>query len=107
MPGAFPEFVLPAATTPPNATQCPGTLPSRLQVGELGWVLPGEPNNFRSSPSTSGEQIGQLAGSLIFTVLEGPVCANNLAWWRVSDNYGTEGWTAEGNSNGYWLAPLD
>ncbi len=107
MTGTFPEFVLPQATIPPNPAQCAGALPSRLQVGELGWVLPGDPNNFRSSPSISGEQIGQLAGSLIFTVLEGPECADNFAWFRVRDNYGIEGWTAEGNSNGYWLAPLN
>lgn len=107
MPGTFPEFVLPPATTPQNAPQCPGVLPSRLQVGEMGWVLPGEPNNLRSSPTTSGEQIGQLQGSVAFTVLEGPVCADNYAWWRVRDGYGMEGWTAEGNSNEYWIAPLN
>jgi ABC-type antimicrobial peptide transport system permease subunit len=38
-------------------------------------------------------------------VLEGPVCAENMAWWKVQYQ-GQTGWTAEGQGTDYWLEPL-
>lgn len=104
--GGFPSVVHAEIQAASNAPACPGTQPSRLSVGERGWVLPGTPNNLRDAPTTRGSKIGEIPGSIVFTVLEGPVCADNYAWWRVRDMMGQEGWTAEGNADEYWIAPL-
>jgi hypothetical protein len=40
-------------------------------------------------------------------VIEGPVCADGLIFWKVENNSipdGT-GWTAEGDGAEYWLEP--
>jgi WD40 repeat protein len=84
---------------------CPGFLPSRLMVGEQGRVTPGDANNVRSEPSTQSEHIGQIRGGEMFTVLEGPTCDGNYAWWKIEYN-GLTGWTVEGSGDVYWLEPV-
>lgn len=90
----------------PASTVCPGFIASRLRVNRSGQVLPGTPNNLRAEPSTNSARVGQIPGDGIFHVLEGPVCAENFAWWRV-DYQGTVGWTVEGQGSEYWVQPLD
>jgi hypothetical protein len=41
----------------------------------------------------------------IFAVLEGPICAQDKAWWKVRYG-GVEGWTPEGDATTYWVEPL-
>ncbi|MBK8139446.1 MAG: PD40 domain-containing protein [Chloroflexi bacterium] len=97
-------------TNAPTATNapitCPGTLTSRLVVGLQARVTPGEgANRVRSQPTTGASEQGRIPPGGIFEVLEGPVCANSYAWWRV--NYqGLQGWTAEADFETYWLEPL-
>jgi hypothetical protein len=91
--------------SPPAAVTCPGTLPSRLVVGAQGLVTPGEPNNMRDQATTDSTVIAQIPSGGTFTVLEGPVCGDNMAWWMV-DYEGIRGWTAEGDINVYWLEPI-
>jgi hypothetical protein len=40
-------------------------------------------------------------------VLEGPICADGLIFWKVENELipGGAGWTAEGNGKEYWLEP--
>jgi WD40 repeat protein len=83
---------------------CPGFLPSRLIVGATGRVTPGSSNNVRSTPATDGEKLGQIPGEGVFTVLEGPNCNSDTAWWKVDYN-GLVGWTVEGLDGEYWLEP--
>lgn len=91
----------------PTAAQedCPGVLPSRLVVGQQGRVTPGDPNNVRSLPSTSGDRLGQIPAGGVFTVLDGPACAEGYAWWLV-DFEGLMGWTVEATATEYWLEPI-
>lgn len=84
---------------------CPGAPVLRLVVGQHGRVTPGSANNMRNQPSTSGENIGQIAAGEAFAVLDGPVCADGFNWWQVDAN-GVIGWTAEGRNDEYWLEPL-
>ncbi|MBN1286789.1 MAG: PD40 domain-containing protein [Anaerolineae bacterium] len=88
---------------------CPGAPPARLVVGMEARVVPNPaPNVIRSEPnrtSSSSAVIGQISGGETFTVLDGPRCADGLAWWLV-DYQGTTGWTAEGEGDEYWLEPL-
>ncbi|RMF81442.1 MAG: hypothetical protein D6737_04940 [Chloroflexi bacterium] len=97
-----------AATVTPVLTgvTCPGFLPSRVAVGQQARVTPGTPNRLRNGPTTASDTIGTIPGGSIFTVIDGPVCAEGFAWWRI--NYsGTVGWTAEGGGNEYWIEPFN
>jgi hypothetical protein len=76
-----------------------------LSIGILARVLPGLANNLRNQPSLRGERIGQIPGGSQFTVLDGPECADNYAWWQVDYN-GTVGWVAEADNEEYWLGQL-
>jgi len=88
-----------------NVKTCPDSLPPQLVVGEAARVAPGEANNVRNRPETSGELIGQIPGGALFTVLAGPACGDGFTWWQVQ--YGDlVGWTVEGNED-YWLEPLE
>jgi hypothetical protein len=84
---------------------CPGFMVSRLVVGERGVVSDNLPNNVRQEPSASSSRIGTIPSGAEFLVLAGPMCAEDLAWWQVDYN-GLIGWTAEGQGDEYWLAPL-
>lgn len=85
---------------------CDGFQTSRLAVGERGQVIAAtSANNLRAEPSTSSEVLTQIPVSGLFTVLAGPRCGENSAWWQVDYN-GTIGWTAEGQGDTYWLEPL-
>lgn len=78
---------------------------SRLEIGGQGQVTPGSANRVRSIPSTSGELLGEIPSGARFNVLEGPECADGFLWVRVDYN-GLVGWTAEGNSGGYFVDPV-
>lgn len=79
---------------------CP--LTPRLTVGQRGVVTPGNANNVRDTPTTSGTRLFQLAAGTQFEVLEGPVCSGGFTWWRV-DYKGTVGWTVESSAQAYFL----
>ncbi|MBZ0309596.1 MAG: SH3 domain-containing protein [Anaerolineae bacterium] len=89
-----------------EGTVCPGFLPSRLTIGQPGRVTPGDANNLRAEPTTQSQRVGQIPGSGVFMVLDGPVCTPGMAWWQVEYN-GVVGWTGEGQDNTYWLEPAN
>lgn len=102
-PDLGPTMTASATSTPSGC----GTLPSRLTIGKIAAVMPGLPNNLRDTPGTSGTYVGELPAGATFMVLDGPRCANSLAWWQVEYN-GTVGWTIEYlDPYSYALAPLD
>lgn len=85
---------------------CPGFIPSRLTVGGQGRVTlwPSLPNRIRSGPTYQNLVIGHIPAGGIFSVLSGPYCNQNTAWWQVA--YGnTVGWTVEGLGATYYLEP--
>jgi len=94
------------ASVPPIIS-CPGALPSLLAVGVEGFVRREDPRplNVRGAPTQNGVRIGQIQPGARFTVLEGPVCAEELAWFRIRQINGRlEGWIAEGDDN-YFVSP--
>lgn len=97
---------LPAAAqdAPPDPA-CPGAPAPRLIVDGNGRVLPGDSNNVRDQPIKGGMLVGAIPGSGEFKVLEGPVCADGLNWWRVESGE-IAGWTVEGSGADYWIEPL-
>ncbi len=94
--------------SPTPFTACPGTLPSRLWAGGYAYVIPDPPlaNRVRDGAGTSFRQIGTIEPGWGMQILEGPVCADGLVWWKVrSFNEDLTGWTAEQDGKSYWLAP--
>jgi hypothetical protein len=96
----------PAEIAEPGPRDCAGSEVFRLTVGERGRVMPGDPNTVRATPGLNSSRIGSLPAGTEFEVISGPDCVDNYTWWRVRS--GTLiGWTAEGDSSGYWLEPVD
>jgi hypothetical protein len=84
-------------------SSCSDAMPANLYVGERGIVRTGlGANNVRSQPSLSDEIIGSLPEGAVFDVLDGPVCADDLIWWRIDHN-ALVGWTAGDNGEEYLL----
>ncbi|MAS32367.1 MAG: hypothetical protein CL610_00075 [Anaerolineaceae bacterium] len=113
-----PTRLIPTNTRPPLPTlaatatdqpvmTCPGALPSRLVVGERAIVREDDPLpvNVRSGPGTTQPRVAQIPIRSIFDVLEGPICAQQLAWYRIRTNTRVEGWIAEGDI-AYFVDPL-
>jgi tetratricopeptide (TPR) repeat protein/uncharacterized protein YgiM (DUF1202 family) len=72
------------------------TLRMALIVGEDVIVTTdGERLNVRETPSTSGTRLFQIEDGTRATLLEGPVIANNFAWWRVRLSDGRMGWVVD------------
>jgi hypothetical protein len=85
---------------------CEGTQQSRLNVGDNARLISTTvPNRLRANPTTAGDQIGVIAAAGEFTILEGPVCANGYAWYRVQ-YLDMQGWTAEGSAEAYFIEPM-
>jgi len=66
------------------------------------------PNRVRSGPSSASEVITQIYPQTLVKVVEGPVCADGLVFWKVANAMipGGSGWTAEGDGTEYWLEPF-
>jgi dipeptidyl aminopeptidase/acylaminoacyl peptidase len=82
---------------------------TRLEAGGRASVSSDSdtPNRVRSEPSTSAEIIAEIHPGAMVVLLEGPVCADGLVFWKVQSSLvpGGMGWTAEGDGTDYWLVP--
>lgn len=118
VPEAGPEgyYLRPIDELPPTPTLdsadipiCPGTQPSRLQVGMTAEVTRSgmAPQlSLRSQPSMSAEKVHVIAAGRKITILQGPVCADGSYWWYIRSEQGFEGWAREGDNEDYWIDPL-
>lgn len=101
------------ATSIPTITQTPYVCPDApavsLEIEE--WVMvsvdPPVANRVRSEPGLSSEVLGQVEPGEVVQVLDGPRCVDGYNWWRVRSLEGLEGWSAEGDAEGYWFIHLD
>ena len=92
-----------AENSPQNA-ECVGN--TQLTVNIQARVTDGLPNALRSEPGTGENSVvlGTIDGGTVLTLIEGPVCADGIYWWKVND--GTRvGWTAEGENGDAWILP--
>lgn len=82
---------------------------TRLEAGDQASVSRESttPNRVRSSPSTSDEITMLLHPGSVMKLVEGPVCAGGLVFWKIENDSipGGVGWTAEGDGQEYWLEP--
>jgi serine/threonine protein kinase len=93
--------------TPTLAAQaCPDGLPPRLSPGMQAIVSNDDPRpvNIRDGAGRSNRIVGTMEAEIRFAVLEGPVCADDLNWYRVRTAEET-GWIAEGDDQ-YFVQPL-
>jgi uncharacterized protein YgiM (DUF1202 family) len=101
----------PSPTLSPTAVEqvnCPNALPSFLHPGVEGFVRSEDPRplNVRLGPSRTADEIDEIQSGEHFIVLEGPTCAESLAWFRIRyRNNAREGWIAEGD-NAYFVSPV-
>ncbi len=100
-------FKVPDLTKP--GTTCAGSS-TRLVPGEAVRVTgsPSDPpNRVRAEPNLAAEVISQVYPGTILDVVEGPICADEMVFWKVAQPLipGGSGWTAEGNGAEYWLEP--
>jgi hypothetical protein len=109
-PNVAPSMAHQIAIPNQQAITCPGFMPSRLEPFTFARVTPGDPNSLRSGPGTSFAKVGELPGEAVFSVMSGPTCAENMAWWEVEfydlNGNALRGWTSEGQGQTYWLEPL-
>lgn len=106
---------MPTLTLPPTQTlsvyeACSGAPATRLHVGDRARVAmyPYENQRIRKEPNSSSTILTLFSPGTTMKILEGPVCANGWVWWKVqSYTSGDIGWTAEGDSNSYWLEPIE
>jgi len=83
---------------------------SRLAPGKYALVLaapPDPPARVRSGPGKGYVVIAQYYADTIFKILEGPVCAEGLVYWKVeiASNPTGSGWAVEGDFTDYFLSP--
>ncbi len=93
-----------------QVSMCPSA--PAISIKRNAWVQvslnPPISNNVHSEPRLQGEKIGGLKPGEIVWIVDGPSCADGYTWWSVRSLAGLEGWTAEGDTTGYWLLqPLD
>ncbi len=99
-----------AASPTPAAAIC-GSLASRVQANQAArtTLLPALHTTVRATPGLSGVALRRIPPGQVFQVLEGPACADSIAWWRIEgvDASGSwSGWIGEGREGTYWIEPL-
>ena len=94
-----------ATTLPDSVPIAPITAPTAatLTVGGRAEVVFPEGLNLRAAPSINAEATGLLELGEDMDVLEGPVSADGLTWWRVRTDINREGWAAEGYGDTVYL----
>jgi WD40 repeat protein len=82
---------------------------TQLKVEGFARMIDVVPNRVRSVPQKGDNLVGKLNPGDVVKVLEGPVCADGLVFWRVASDSipGGSGWTAEGDGQEYWLEPAN
>ncbi len=85
---------------------CEGTLASILSIGSTAQVAntDGIPLRMREVPG--GAVVTEITEGTTFTVLDGPQCFNGFTWWQIQIENGDAGWSAEGDSEDYWVTVI-
>ena len=68
--------------------------PDKFEIGDRVQVL-ANGTGVRDAPA--GTRIGEQPPGALGTVLAGPVVANNITWWQINYDTGTDGWSGQDN----------
>jgi hypothetical protein len=102
----LPPLDTPTLPPEPTPTFTPTVVPgTALAPGQPARVTAPAGLNLRDTPVGTGNLILQLATNLKVTILEGPVKAENLTWWKLDDGQGHVGWAADGDGETVWISP--
>lgn len=63
-------------------------------------------NRVRVGPGTNEPMVALLYPGSIVRLIEGPVCADGVVFWKVGSYPTGIGWTAEGDGRKYFLEPV-
>lgn len=97
------EAVATGSTEAPKDVNCRGTQPSRLKPNDQARVI-SDLTALKRAPSRRSTNLDLMRTGDDIVILEGPVCADNLAWYKVLWlKKNLEGWAAEGDATEYWL----
>lgn len=100
-PAAQPVEVTPVAATATPAPPTPAPVVRQARVTATGGI------NVRDQASAKGKALGRLGANVTVTIIEGPVDAENYAWYRVDNGQGLVGWAAAGPKDDPWLTPIE
>ena len=106
-----PTISLPPPTPLPSATPIDCTQGwTQLKIDIFAKVTGTDsdlPNRVRSEPIKGNNTVAQIYPGAIVKVVEGPVCIDDLVFWKVENAVipGGVGWSAEGDGSEYWLEP--
>lgn len=97
--------------TPTREVIACGALESRVQANQAArtTLLPALNTTVRAAPGLSGDEVRRIPPGQAFQVLDGPACADSIAWWRIEgvDRDGAwTGWIGEGRDETYWIEPF-
>jgi len=86
--------------------------PLPFQIEQRGYVNygSGPPKYLRDAPGLNSTPMFSLVRNVPFVIVDGPVCRNELNWWKIRVLASREviGWMAEGSSGvGYWMRALE
>ena len=69
-----------------------------LAIDGYARVLPGPPNNVRTSYGVENPKVGEWPAGTVIYILAGPECTpDGYIWWKAVDKDGLSGWTVELN----------
>lgn len=88
-----------ATPTPAAPTDTPRPAPTKLEIGVLAKVTPPEGLKLkvRDKAGIDGQLLGELEAGAQVKIIDGPVQASGLTWWKVDNGQGLVGWSAEGS----------
>ena len=100
-----PRLALSPSAEAATVTVCPGAPPFLLKLRDWARVSlePPLPSRLRERSGTNSAVVGQIQPGEDVLVIDGPQCADGYTWWKVRSVAGLEGWTIEGDEDGYWL----
>lgn len=91
------------ASEPGSGVECPGALPSRLNVGDKAVVIT-EPDPLRArAEPPDGEIVELLYAGYALDIVGGPICDDGILWWEVELRGDQRGWIAESVGEEYFV----
>lgn len=86
--------------------QCTGTQVSRLKPGDVARIS-SDLTAIKRNPRRAATNLDLMRTGDEVVILEGPFCADNLAWYKLLwTKKNLEGWAAEGDAREYWIEPI-
>jgi hypothetical protein len=92
--------IAPTATPYPLPTATRAPIDSSLSTVTQGDIVfvntnDGDSLRVRANPGKNEDILANLQDGTYVTIIDGPIMADDLIWWKIRMEDGTEGWAAE------------